>query len=71
MPAHVRHALEPELTMLLEIGVLETGADIDEIAAEVADGTLDFPFRLRAIRSSRAAAGSSSGAPGDETRRCG
>jgi hypothetical protein len=45
--AHIRHALEPTLTLLIQIGIVQKGAAVDEIAAEVADGTLDFALGLR------------------------
>src|SRR5262245_62170986 len=54
MQAHIGHALEPELPLVIEIRIIQERAAIDEIAAHVADGTLDFPFGLRAIRAARA-----------------
>ena len=54
MQAHIGHALEPELPLLIEIGIMQERAAVDEIAAQVADGPLDFALRLRAIRAARA-----------------
>ena len=50
MHAHIGHALEPALPLLIEIGVMEERAAVDEIAAQIADRPLDFAFRLGAIR---------------------
>jgi hypothetical protein len=52
--ARIGHVLEPQLPLLIEIAIVEERAAVDEIAAHVADGPLDFPFRLRPIRPARA-----------------
>lgn len=54
VPAHIRHAHEPALTLLVEIGVVQKGPTVDEIAAEVPDRPLDFALRLRPVRTARA-----------------
>ena len=48
--AHIGHALEPLLPLLLEVAVIDEGASVDEIAAQIADRALDLALRLRAIR---------------------
>ena len=48
--AHIRDALEPTLTLLIQIGIVQKGAAVDEIAAHVADGAFDFALRLGTIR---------------------
>ena len=52
--AHIRDAIEPVLALLVEIGVMQERAAVDEIAAHVADRALDFALGLRAIRPTRA-----------------
>jgi hypothetical protein len=54
MQAHIRHALEPELALVIEIRIMQEDATVDEIAAHIADGALDLPFgRSRALHRSR------------------
>jgi hypothetical protein len=52
--AHIRDALQPVLALLIEIGIMEEGAPVDEIASEVAHRALDFAFRLGAVRTTGA-----------------
>ena len=49
MHAHIRHPLEPELSLVIKIRIVQERAAVDEIAPEIADRALDFAFRLRAI----------------------
>jgi len=44
---HIGHALESQLPLVIEIGIVEKRATVDEISAHVADRSLDFAFRLR------------------------
>ena len=53
MYPYIRHALEPELPLLIEIGIVKKGAAIDEIATHVAHGPLDFAFRLCPVWAAR------------------
>jgi hypothetical protein len=54
MHTHIRHALQPVLTLLIEVGVVQEGAAVDEIAADVAHRALDLALRLGAIGTARA-----------------
>ena len=54
MQAHIGHALKPVLPLLLEVAVIDEGAPVDEIAAQITDWALDLALRLRAIRPARA-----------------
>ena len=47
--AHIRDALEPELSLVIKIGIVQERPAVDEIAPEVADRVLDFALRMRAI----------------------
>jgi hypothetical protein len=49
MQPHIGHALEPQLPLVIEIGIVEKRATVHEIPAHVTDRALDFAFRLRAI----------------------
>ena len=50
MDAYVGDLVEPLLSLLLEVGVVEERPAVDEVVAQIADRTLDFPLGLRAIR---------------------
>ena len=54
MHPHIGDVVEPVPSLLIEIGVIEERAAVDEIVAQVADGPLDFALGLRAIRATRA-----------------
>ena len=45
--AHIGDAIEPELSLVIEIRIVQKRAAVDEIAAQVANGPLDFALRLR------------------------
>ena len=44
MDAHIGNAVEPLPSLRVEIGIVEEGAAVHEIAAQIPDGPLDFPF---------------------------
>ena len=46
--AHIGHSIEPKLSLVIEIRIMQEGTAVDRIAPHVVDGTLDFPFGLRA-----------------------
>ena len=46
---HIGDHIKPLLALLIKIPVMQEGAAIDEIPADVANRTLDFPFGLRTI----------------------
>src|SRR5262249_34113153 len=53
VPPHVSHALEPQLPLVIEIGIVEKRATVHEIPAQGADRPLDLAFRLRPIGPAR------------------
>jgi hypothetical protein len=53
MQGHVGHAVEPELPLLIEVGIVERRAPVHEIAADMADRALDCAFGLRTIGTTR------------------
>ena len=54
MHADIGHTIEPQLPLVIEIGIVQERTTVDEIATQVTDRPLDFAFRLRAIGAARA-----------------
>ena len=54
MHPHIGDTLEPVPALLVEIGVIEEVAAVDEIVPHVADRTLDLALGLRAVRATGA-----------------
>jgi hypothetical protein len=52
--AHIGDTVEPDLSLVIEIRIVKERSAVDDIAAQMADGTLDFALRLRAIRTTGA-----------------
>ena len=50
MESYIRDVIQPRLSLLIKIGIVEKRTAVHEIAAKIANGALDFPFGLRAIR---------------------
>src|SRR6185436_2330203 len=50
----IRRRLQPLQPLLIEIAVAEEFTSVDEVAADIRDGPLDFAFRLRARRTTGA-----------------
>lgn len=51
--AHVCNTLEPETTLMIEIGVIQELAPVDEIAANIPDRPLNLTLRLCTVRPAR------------------
>ena len=52
--AHIRDAVEPELSLVIDVRIVQERATVDEIAALVAHGPLDLAFvRARYGRQAR------------------
>jgi hypothetical protein len=68
--AHVGNPLQPRLPLVVEVGIIQEGAAIDEVAAQVADRTLDFAFGLGAIGPTRAGREAPVLPQSGETRDC-
>jgi hypothetical protein len=49
MDSHIRDPLEPKLSLVIEIRIVQERTAVDEIAAHIANGPLDVAFGLRAI----------------------
>src|SRR5215213_2103442 len=53
MHPHIRDAVEPLSSLLIEIGLIGKRPSVGEIVAEIAHGPLDFALGLRAVRPTR------------------
>jgi len=52
--SHIGHVVQPSPTLLIEVRIIAKRPTVNEIVAQVADGTLDLALGLRSVRATRA-----------------